>query len=116
AHAIFEGYVNEEGLMEAEYRFHIPTYPPRNQSFTSEDLRKAITKNKWNPVSRPPACGPFWFYFYLWHRTPAILSLSGTNQGDLNEQAGVSIFRDGLRILPYGERDDDWLSLDQERY
>lgn len=33
----------------------------------------------------------------------------------LREWSGVSIYRDGFRVLPYGEPDDDWLRLDQRR-
>ena len=33
----------------------------------------------------------------------------------LREWSGVSIYRDGYRVLPYGEPDDDWLRLDQRR-
>lgn len=33
----------------------------------------------------------------------------------LQEWSGVSIYRDGYRVLPYGEPDDDWLRLDQRR-
>jgi len=34
---------------------------------------------------------------------------------DLNAIAGISIYRDGFRVLPYGEPDDDWLRLDLRR-
>lgn len=30
-----------------------------------------------------------------------------------NEFAGIRLYRDGLRVMPYGERDNDWLGLDQ---
>ena len=33
----------------------------------------------------------------------------------LKEWTGVSIYRDGFRIWPYGEPHDDWLRLDQRR-
>jgi hypothetical protein len=33
----------------------------------------------------------------------------------LKEWTGVSIYRDGLRIWPYGEPQDDCLRLDQRR-
>jgi hypothetical protein len=33
----------------------------------------------------------------------------------LKEWSGVSIYRDGFRVLPYGEPHDDWLRLDQRR-
>lgn len=31
---------------------------------------------------------------------------------DLDENCGISIYRDGFRVLPYGEKGDDWLGLD----
>jgi signal transduction histidine kinase len=33
----------------------------------------------------------------------------------LREWTGVSVFRDGFRVWPYGEPHDDWLRLDQRR-
>jgi signal transduction histidine kinase len=41
------------------------------------------------------------------------------DQGDikryLDENGGVRVFRDGVRVYNYGERDDDWLGLDSRR-
>ena len=36
-------------------------------------------------------------------------------RGMLDNGAGISIYRDGFRVLPYGEPDDDWLRLDMRR-
>lgn len=33
----------------------------------------------------------------------------------LKEWSGISIYRDGFRLWPYGEPNDDWLRLDQRR-
>ena len=33
----------------------------------------------------------------------------------LKDLSGISIYRDGFRVMPYGEPDDDWLRLDQRR-
>ena len=33
----------------------------------------------------------------------------------LREWSGVSIYRNGFRVWPYGEPQDDWLGLDQRR-
>jgi len=41
--------------------------------------------------------------------------LTGFNRKDVDELSGVSIFRDGIRVLPYGEKGNDWLGLDNER-
>jgi hypothetical protein len=34
---------------------------------------------------------------------------------DLDAVAGINIYRDGFRVLPYGEPQDDWLRLDLRR-
>ena len=36
-------------------------------------------------------------------------------QQDLNDAAGVNVYRDGFRVLPYGEPRNDWLRLDLRR-
>lgn len=113
AHARLEGYVDSNGFMEAEYTFSLPGFPPRKIPL-SVDLRPTI--KDWEPADRQPECGGFYFYFYVWHRRPGSLQATGANPKELDKQCGVNLFRDGLRILPYGEEDDDWLSLDERRY
>ena len=34
---------------------------------------------------------------------------------DLDNAAGVNVYRDGFRVLPYGDKGDDWLHLDARR-
>lgn len=69
----------------------------------------------------PLQCGPFTIRLRVWDRD--LQSLSEV-AGDLppssvreilNEAAGISIYRDGFRVLPYGERGNDWLRLDLRR-
>jgi hypothetical protein len=62
-----------------------------------------------------PACGEFWINLYVWDRTKDYLSQSRISAKELDAQCGVSLFRDHLRVLPYGEPGNDWLLLDQER-
>ena len=31
----------------------------------------------------------------------------------LNEEGGIRLYRNGFRVIPYGERGDDWLGLDE---
>ena len=33
----------------------------------------------------------------------------------LRDHSGISLYRDGFRVLPYGESDNDWLRLDRRR-
>ena len=56
--------------------------------------------------------------FYVFDRDPAILSKLGEPRlfkNYLDENGGVRIYRDGIRVYNYGERDDDWLGLDLRR-
>lgn len=51
----------------------------------------------------------------VWDRAPAYLQQSQISRADPDTIVGVSIFRDGLCIFPYGEAGNDWLNLDKER-
>ncbi|MCU7843288.1 MAG: ATP-binding protein [Candidatus Thiodiazotropha sp. (ex Monitilora ramsayi)] len=65
--------------------------------------------------------GPFEFELRIWDRD----DLENVNQKvgggirsirkDLDAIAGINIYRDGFRVLPYGEPDNDWLRLDIRR-
>lgn len=56
--------------------------------------------------------------FHVFYRRDEILRLIGdprqTKQW-LRDQAGVRVFRDGIRVYNYGEPDDDWLGLNARR-
>ena len=43
------------------------------------------------------------------------LKKTGISKKDIEALCGVSVYRDGIRILPYGEKGDDWLELDKRR-
>src|SRR5205085_4732768 len=75
------------------------------------------------PNNRTAVCGPFDIELRVWDRerkslgrlAEAIGSTTQTIQQDLDEAAGISIYRDGFRVLPYGEPQNDWLRLDMRR-
>lgn len=67
-------------------------------------------------------CGPFEIFLYVWDRDPESMRILGEDLGGrriakdlLDSTSGVSIYRDGFRVLPYGEKGDDWLGLDARR-
>ena len=88
-------------------------------------------KQLWTEGKRPPQAGPFDFELSVWDRDKTALqrTLQGTDaesavpsakalkgfRETLDEVAGVSIYRDGFRVLPFGETGDDWLGLDLRR-
>lgn len=57
-------------------------------------------------------------HIFAYYRRSEVLKVSG-NQTQLKEwlddQTGVRIFRDGIRVFNYGEPNDDWLGLDAMR-
>ncbi|MFH0944801.1 MAG: DNA (cytosine-5-)-methyltransferase [Planctomycetota bacterium] len=80
-----------------------------------------IDGQKGQPLHVPAAdyqCGPFSIRLYAFDLETDALSKIGMVthvRAWLKEWAGVSIYRDGFRVLPYGEPHDDWLRLDQRR-
>lgn len=87
-------------------------------------LYPSIEKPEIEPNSqkeRAIESGPFEFELRIWDRD----DLENVNQKvgggirsiqkDLNAIAGINIYRDGFRVLPYGEPDNDWLRLDIRR-
>lgn len=112
AHYSLSALIDKDGRMDYDYVCRLPGISPRRISEEDIDLG-AIARSELG--DRRPGCGPFYLHFYVWDRRPDLLSKSGVSREDLDAHCGVSLFRDGLRVLPYGEQGDDWLQLDRER-
>lgn len=77
------------------------------------------------PDREDQTCGPFQFRIAAWDldSTPLRHFLKSKNKKMglrafrrmIRDHSGVSLYRDGFRILPYGEPDNDWLRLDRRR-
>ena len=62
--------------------------------------------------------GPVSGYFYVYDRDRVVLNKLGDSQlvtKLLDENGGVRVYRDGIRVYNYGEPGDDWLGLDLRR-
>lgn len=119
-HYRLSGSVGTDGIAELHY---FQAEPP-----VDGDLGM---KNLWMNDKIAPQAGPFDFELDVWDRdndsiqrtigaaeSQAIAATSKDLKGfrdTLDEVAGVSIYRDGFRVLPFGERGDDWLGLDLRR-
>jgi len=74
-----------------------------------------------NEETRSIESGPLRFDFRIWDRDDLgnIVQRTGFSISDIREDldaiAGVSIYRDDFRVLPYGEPNNDWLRLDIRR-
>lgn len=112
AHYTLMALISEDGRMDYDYACRLPGISPRRVSEEDVDL-VAIARSELG--DRRPQCGPFYLHLHVWDRRADLLAKSGVSREDLDAQCGVSLFRDGLRVLPYGEQGDDWLQLDRER-
>jgi signal transduction histidine kinase len=89
------------------------------------DDAKPITKEGTLPgfQEHQPTSGGFTVELRVWDRDASSMaelagrahSTSAQVRRDLDNAAGVNIYRDGFRVLPYGQRGNDWLSLDSRR-
>lgn len=61
--------------------------------------------------------GPFTFDFYIFDLNAKDDSRYGLNEGQkkIVKEHRVYLLRDGVRVLPYGNPDDDWLMIDMMR-
>jgi signal transduction histidine kinase len=111
------GRVTEDGFVHATIT--VPGSPPHDVVVPIDEARHH--RNEDGVL----ASGPFSVDFRVYDRDPAAiaaltsdssLSLTTKQFRDLLDQrAGVSVYRDGFRVLPFGERGDDWLNLDARR-
>lgn len=77
-------------------------------------------KQRLREKNQPVCCGPFTVEIRAWDRDTESLRPFAEQYGfsvskirsTLNEYCGVSIYRDGFRVHPYGQKGDDWLNLD----
>jgi len=111
-----DGVIDEEGVMS--YTLKGPNHTKKDKM----DLRLGhehflVGKGK-DLALRKPACGPFRFRLYAFEREKRLWKKFGMDKEKLellNALAGVSIYRNNFRVMPYGEPGNDWLYFDRRR-
>lgn len=131
----YDFYIDENGRFSFNYQFSPPSLfkdLAENSTAKDNDFLELIPPNKSEIAARKDSAkdklllkesdmddiGPIsgTFYFYLRERT--ILNAQGAYQdvkNYLDEQTGVRIYRDGIRVFNYGEIGNDWLDLNTTR-
>lgn len=110
AHFSLAAIIDEEGMVEFDYECNF------GGSHSSSKRQQRNLWHEMNPkLRRKPACGPFYVDLNVWIRKAEFLRQAGVTKEQLNAFAGISLFRDGIRVLPYGDEGDDWLLLDKRR-
>ncbi len=124
------GYSQLSGEVQPPELIFSPKYLLRGKlnasgNFTGELLVnetkiKKYTNRKIGDRDSAPQCGPFEVEIRAWDRDleglePVVERFGAGIQEirrTLNTYCGVSIYRDGFRVYPYGQRGNDWLTLD----
>jgi signal transduction histidine kinase len=112
----FVGEIDDRGKIKYKYTFKRPDLTELNRERTDE---KDIRNPEDFTSDRKPMCGPFSVRFYSWDLSPqdkkAVFGDTAIYTEMIQPNTGVKVFRDGFRVLPYGNPDNDWLSMDMER-
>ena len=69
------------------------------------------------PSEQKYTCGSFEFHFYIFDFSRRIDGRHALKQAekDLLKDHRIYLYRDDMRVYPYGDPDDDWLSIDVTR-
>jgi signal transduction histidine kinase len=87
------------------------------QTITLKTNRTGAVAQRWNGQGEL-TCGPVRVRLFVFDLEGEALARIGPRmevRAWLRESTGVSVYRDGFRVWPYGEPHDDWLRLDQRR-
>ena len=118
---IENGYFNAEDLSFAFNLNGVPqkiflTDPQlRGIKFTKNYFSEIIEKNLFQ--NRNIECGSFQFSFYIFDFStdaPAKYLLDSNEKSKIRPHR-IYLYRDGIRVYPYGEPEDDWLQIDTLR-
>ena len=128
----------DDGRFDWEYQFRGVSgieLEPRNVEKTDQPLliqperdmdafgvdqgpRKARSRPVRADASLAEGIGPVEGEFHVFDRDRAVLSRLGESrliENYLDENGGIRVYRDGIRVYNYGEPGDDWLGLDLRR-
>ncbi|OAI41702.1 hypothetical protein AYO40_02600 [Planctomycetaceae bacterium SCGC AG-212-D15] len=111
----YSGELRSDVLEKAPYR--IEAKFDGMETITVTAGRGKQSKQRWNGQGEL-SCGPVRIRLFVFDLEGEALARIGPRmevRAWLKEWTGLSIYRDGFRIWPYGEPHDDWLRLDQRR-
>ena len=117
------GHVDKRGRVSATYRF----------AGSDRTREVGIDEQLWSPEtssdsgdpqkSKEPASGPFDFELRVWDVDAVSISnlaerfqlKKNTIRGDIRRFHGISLYRDGVLVLPKSDAGKDWLGIDLRR-
>lgn len=111
----YSGELRADFLQRAPYRIET-AFDGLQTIVISLNGRRTVSQ-RWNGQGEL-SCGPVRIRLFAFDLEGEALAKIGPRmeaRAWLREWTGVSVYRDGFRVWPYGEPHDDWLRLDQRR-
>lgn len=105
--AVIDGYIDENG--QGYWRFSSPKLGVE----ATEYKKIGKTRDNDSTVYNSAHSIHFKTYYFIYERSliPGSLFTYVKNLG--SEMGGIRLYRNGFRVPPYGEKDNDWLGLDE---
>lgn len=108
--AVFEGFIDQE---------HKGIVRVRSKSLDIEDTISLYYDEKKKTIYNALSNVSFKIYYFIYNR-PQYYGDDGISRNDLKQierlsqnASGVRLYRNGFRVLPYGEPSDDWTNIDK---
>jgi signal transduction histidine kinase len=82
-----------------------------------KEFRRRFGASDKRSLKRFPDCGPFTFQFHVYDLTnqaPLKYKLL-KDEKEIIKNNRIYLYRDGMRVFPYGDKVDDWLEVDMLR-
>lgn len=105
----FYAIVTDKGDVDYDYQFKMPGFKTRKASHSGNVSETDYRLNNKIKV------GEFLINLYVYDKSADKLRSANIDKNVLKEWSGVNVYRDGIRIMPYGEPGNDWLKLDNRR-
>lgn len=114
----------EDALARFDYEFIPPPgmsrqLSPRKESIRDLKLERREGRKSFTLDLSAHAIGKVEFEFWLFDRDSAVIKAVTDDvkglKDYLNENGGIRIYRDGIRVYDFGEPGNDWLNLDMRR-
>lgn len=107
-------YSNENNNVEFKLNGELIKFNFENEEIKGLRKAKRFAENKYKPD-----CGSFHFEFYIFDFNADSESSPkyylGMEEKKMIREHRIYLYRDGIRVMPYGDPDDDWLRLDMDR-
>jgi len=109
AHFSFKGEIDENGILTFTYTNNHPWSKKNGEVKTDQwgDWKGSLVRN-------------VKYDFYIYNKTKSLLKASKIDGAKLRKMTGIRLFRNGLRVYPYGSNsgkgpEGDWLGITHER-